>query len=342
MVSFYNRVYHGSPAGSDMVRSNDSFENSESVSVHSFVHDKRFLIPLNEFQLKALGWEYFLNRSECLYNGFQENWPDSVEVEIPRYGSMEKVAGILGSSLQYDSAAFFNLFTSECYLNTFNLNPFTLKAHFLPGKLRLSCHTTPVEFLEMLQKRFDNYWDKAKLRKAEELNLTPVEVVILASIVNGETWKEDEMPKIAGLYLNRLEKGMRLQADPTVVFACKQKDPDWQIMRVEREHLEVESPYNTYLNSGLPPGPIGIPNPASIEAVLDAARHDYIYMVANPDSFGYHTFSTNLEEHRLHSKKYIAWLESIMEPAGTDSITIPDCISLADSLQADSLVVMSN
>lgn len=341
MISFY-KVSYGPSAGMGDLWTDEPFEKNTELSDKSQASENKFPSHPDNLQLKAFGWNYFTNNSPHQYLDLQHAWPDSVEVEMPRYGSMEKVAGILGSSLSHDSAAFFNLFTSECYLNTLHLTPFILKAYFLPGKLKLSCTTEPVEFLEILKERFASYWDKDKLRKAEELNLKPLEVVILASIVNGETWKQDEMPKIAGLYLNRLEKGMRLQADPTVVFACKQKDPDWQIMRVQREHLEVESPYNTYLNNGLPPGPIGIPNPASVEAVLDPVRHDYVYMVANPDSFGYHTFSTNLEEHRLHSKKYIAWLESIMEPAGTDSITIPDCIFLADSIPLDSLVVLSD
>ncbi|MFN3640623.1 MAG: endolytic transglycosylase MltG, partial [Flavobacterium sp.] len=141
--------------------------------------------------------------------------------------------------------------------------------------------------------------------------LTPTEVSILASIVQKETAKVDERPTVAGVYLNRLKKGMPLQADPTVIYAFKMESNDFQqvIKRVYYKHLEVDSPYNTYKYSGLPPGPIFMPDVSSIEAVLNPQRHDFIYFCASVDRFGYHEFATTLEQHNRNKSKYVAWLK---------------------------------
>src|SRR5690606_4597785 len=144
------------------------------------------------------------------------------------------------------------------------------------------------------------FWTDERKQKAQAVNLTPIEVSTLASIVKGEALHVDEMPKIAGLYLNRLRKGMLLQADPTVIFA----NNDFTIRRVLNRHLTIDNPYNTYRYRGLPPGPIMMPSIASIDAVLNPAHHDYIYMCAEADFSGYHAFAVTVAEHQVNARKF--------------------------------------
>ena len=147
---------------------------------------------------------------------------------------------------------------------------------------------------------YENFWTKERKGKAAELNLTPIEVSILASIVDAEALKDDEMPTIAGLYLNRLKKGMKLESDPTVIFAMK----DFTIRRVLTRYLSTPSPYNTYANKGLPPGPIMMPSVNAVKSVLDYKPSDYIYMCAKEDFSGYHNFANNVAEHQKNARKF--------------------------------------
>ena len=151
-----------------------------------------------------------------------------------------------------------------------------------------------------MKKEYDRFWNEERRQKAVAINLTPAEVTTLASIVQSETAQTDELRRVAGLYINRLKKGMLLQADPTVKYAVG----DFSIRRVLDKHLEVESPYNTYKNAGLPPGPISFPETVSIEAVLNYEDHDFIYMAAKEDFSGYHNFAKTLREHNRNAVRY--------------------------------------
>ena len=151
-----------------------------------------------------------------------------------------------------------------------------------------------------MQKEYHNFWDQERLDKAKAIGLTPKQVSTLASIVQAESVKEDEAPVIAGLYLNRLKRGIPLQADPTLVFASG----DFGLKRVLNEHKEVDSPYNTYKHKGLPPGPINMPSIQSIDAVLNYQKHEYIYMCAKEDFSGYHNFTSSLAQHNSNARKY--------------------------------------
>ncbi len=150
----------------------------------------------------------------------------------------------------------------------------------------------------------DNFWTKERLDKAAKLGLTPVEVATIASIVEEESNKKDERPMIARLYINRVKQGMKLQADPTVKFATG----NFALRRITGKHLRTDSPYNTYKNVGLPPGPIRVPNAATLDAVLNAPEHNYIYMCAKEDFSGRHNFAADYATHRKNAKKYQAAL----------------------------------
>jgi UPF0755 protein len=144
------------------------------------------------------------------------------------------------------------------------------------------------------------FWNADRQAKASQMNLNQTEVSVLASIVDSEALNDSEMARIAGLYMNRLQKGMRLEADPTVIFAAN----DFTIRRVLNKHLRINSPYNTYLNKGLPPGPITMPSINAIDAVLNYEKHDYIYMCAKEDFSGYHNYASNLSQHLQNAKKF--------------------------------------
>lgn len=176
----------------------------------------------------------------------------------------------------------------------------TIMSMFIPNTYEIYWTVFIAQFLERMKKEYDHFWTAERLRKAGELSLSPVEVSILASIVEEETADKSEYPIIAGLYINRLRKGMHLQADPTVKFASG----DFELRRILFSHLTIDSPYNTYRNTGLPPGPIRIPSISGIDAVLNYIPHNYLYMVAKEDFSGRHNFAVTLSEHNKYANKY--------------------------------------
>ena len=185
------------------------------------------------------------------------------------------------------------------------MTPQTAIALFIPNTYYCYWDITPNEILWKMKKAYQNFWTKQRKADAEALGLTPNEVMTLASIVEQETAYEPERNAVAGMYLNRLRQGMKLQADPTVKYALN----DFSIKRIMHHHLTVESPYNTYRVEGLPPGPICIPSESSVEAVLHPAEHSYIYMCASPDFSGKHCVATTYEEHMKNARNYAEALD---------------------------------
>ena len=171
---------------------------------------------------------------------------------------------------------------------------------FIPNTYEIYWNTTPDKIVARFHDEYDKFWTAEREEKAKKLHLTRQEVGILASIVKGEALHVDEMPTIAGLYLNRLQRGILLQADPTVIFA----NNDFSIRRVLNKHLTIDNPYNTYRYKGLPPGPIMLPSIAAIDAVLNHETHDYIYMCAKDDFSGYHNFAKTQAEHLVNARKF--------------------------------------
>lgn len=204
-------------------------------------------------------------------------------------------------------------FTSEQFLAACDsvLPPLGFKragypAAFLPDTYEFYWTESPENFVKKLADVRNSFWTPERREQAKSLGLTPVEVATIASIVEEETAKSDEKPKVARLYLNRLQKGMKLQADPTVKFALS----DFSLRRILGKHLAADSPYNTYLHAGLPPGPIRIPARSAIEAVLQAPKHDYLYMCAKEDFSGYHNFASDYPSHQANARRYQAALNA--------------------------------
>jgi UPF0755 protein len=184
--------------------------------------------------------------------------------------------------------------------NAEGFTPQNVISMFIPNTYEVYFNVTGEELVQRMLQEYKNFWSSERQAQAAALGLTPIEVSTLASIVQAETVREDEAPIIAGLYLNRLKKDMPLQADPTLVFAVG----DFTLKRVLNEHKQVNSPYNTYKNIGLPPGPINMPRVSMIEAVLQPDSHHYLYMCAREDFSGYHNFARTLSEHNQNARKY--------------------------------------
>ena len=195
-------------------------------------------------------------------------------------------------------------FADSTYCAELGFTTETIQCMFIPNTYKLYWNITPDNFMKRMQKEYKAFWTADRLAKAAKIGITPVQVSVLASIVEEETAKADEMGMVAGLYLNRLQINMPLQADPTVKYAVG----DVTLKRIMFEHLQVESPYNTYKHTGLPPGPIRVPSIKGINAVLNHDQHNYIYMCAKEDFSGRHNFASTLAEHAKNANRYRAEL----------------------------------
>jgi UPF0755 protein len=212
---------------------------------------------------------------------------------------LENLVDRVASKIEADTVELMNAFTNEAFLakNGFTReNVFTM---FLPNTYEFYWNTSAEKFRDKMLEEYQKFWSKERLSKAENLNLTPVQVTTLASIVHKETVKADERPRVAKVYLNRLDLGMPLQAD---------NDFNQVIKRVYYGDFNIDSPYNTYMYQGLPPGPIAMPDVNAIDAVLNPENHDYIYFCASVERFGYHEFASTLSQHNVNAAKYAQWL----------------------------------
>lgn len=215
------------------------------------------------------------------------------------------LAGIVGSKMESDSAQVMACLNNGPFLKQFGVNPTNVFAIFIPGTYKMYWTDSPEMFLTQMDSAYKKFWNKERRVKAAAAGLSPLQVTILASIVQAEQSRYiDEKPVIAGLYINRLRMGMPLQSDPTLVYARG----DFSIERVREGDKELDSPYNTYKHAGLPPGPINMPEPSSIDAVLNYDKNNYLYMVAEADGSGRHHFSSTLAEQNKYAAKYRKYL----------------------------------
>tara|TARA_B100001094_G_scaffold333246_1_gene409808 strand:+ start:103 stop:1146 length:1044 start_codon:yes stop_codon:yes gene_type:complete len=227
------------------------------------------------------------------------------DLYIPSSRNLKTICAKISNQINIDSSILFKIFNDETFQNRFGFNSYTFPTIIIPNTYEVYSNITEHQLLDLFRRHYKIFWNSSRIKKAKNIGLTQSEVTILASIVQMEQQlKFDEHAKIAGLYINRLKKGMKLQADPTVKFALNKPD----LRRLYYRHLEVDSPYNTYKFKGLPPGPIWIPDSRVIDAVLDYEPHDYIFMCAQPSYSGYHNFSSNNSDHEKYKKDYTNWL----------------------------------
>jgi len=232
-----------------------------------------------------------------------------VKVTFNNLERIENLASKISDFIEADSLSLMNSFNDVNFLNENNLNSESVFSIFLPNTYEFYWNTNADQFRDKMYNQFKSFWTEAKREKARSLNLSPIEVSVLASIVQRETPKVDERPTISGVYFNRLKKNMKLQADPTVVYTIKEKKGfDTKIRRVLYKDLKIKSPYNTYIHRGLPPGPIYMPDFSSIESVLNLENHKYLFFVADVKRPGYHMFASTNREHNKNKRQYTNWL----------------------------------
>ncbi|NOX46361.1 MAG: endolytic transglycosylase MltG [Chlorobi bacterium] len=211
-----------------------------------------------------------------------------------------QLAKVISSQIEPDSAEIILLLNDSSYTEIFEKTPETILSLFIPNTYEVYWNISSTDFMDKMFMEYNKFWNDERKQKARELEMTPLEVSILASIVEQETRKDDEKERMAGVYINRLKYGWRLQADPTIVYAWG----DFSIRRVLNIHKKIDSPYNTYLHEGLPPGPICIPSIASIDAVLNYEHHSYLFFCAKDDFSGYHAFAKTHDQHIVNANKY--------------------------------------
>tara|TARA_Y200000002_G_scaffold383175_1_gene403786 strand:- start:3286 stop:4338 length:1053 start_codon:yes stop_codon:yes gene_type:complete len=232
-----------------------------------------------------------------------------VKVTFNNIQRLEDFASKISNLIEPDSLSLMKSFLGTDFLLTNQLTTESVFAIFIPNTYEFYWNSSPDFFRDRMFKYFNSYWNSERLRKAKLLNLSPIEVSVLASIVQRETPKVDERPTISGVYYNRILKNMKLQADPTVIYTIKQKKGfDTKIRRVLYRDLRIDSPYNTYKYRGLPPGPIYMADISSIESVLNLETHEYLFFVADVSRPGYHMFAKNLYQHNRNKRQYTNWL----------------------------------
>ena len=232
-----------------------------------------------------------------------------VNVTFNNIERLENLASKVSNYIEADSLSLINSFNKELFLKTNNLNPESVFAIFLPNTYEFYWNTSADQFRDKMLNQYNLFWNSSRKKKADSLDLSPIQVSVLASIVQRETPKVDERPTISGVYFNRLKKRMKLQADPTVVYTIKKaKGFDKKIRRVLYKDLKIKSPYNTYLNRGLPPGPIYMSDFSSIESVLNMENNDYLFFVADVKRPGYHIFAKTYRQHNKNKRQYTSWL----------------------------------
>lgn len=226
---------------------------------------------------------------------------EDVKVIFNASRTLEDLAGQVASSIEADSVQLIELFNDDEQAEKYGFDKASFKSMFLPDTYFFDWDTDANEFLERMASEYRSFWNENRLSKARNIELSQSEVTTLSSIVQAEQQIiPSERPRIAGLYLNRLRIGMRLQSDPTVIYALG----NFSKRRVLKKDLSVDSPYNTYKYKGLPPGPINIPSKQSIDAVLNAEKHNYIYMCAKADFSGYHAFAKDLRTHNANARAF--------------------------------------
>ncbi|MBT0608579.1 endolytic transglycosylase MltG [Aequorivita echinoideorum] len=235
-----------------------------------------------------------------------------INVKFNNQERLEDLAGHISQRIEADSLSLITAMRDSKFLQENNLDENTALSLYIPNTYEFYWNSSAETFRDKMKLEYERFWNETRTEKAKKLNLTKQQVISLAAIVQKETAKVDERPRVAGVYINRLKKGMLLQADPTVIYAMKKESGDYSqvVKRVLYKDLELDSPYNTYKYSGIPPGPITMPDISSIDAILTPENHDYYFFVADVSNFGYHKFAKTLAQHNINKVEYVRWLNN--------------------------------
>ena len=282
-------------------------QNSDTYQIPKFnwlANQKKFLKP------KA--GKYVLTKGMSLndvINLLRSGNQTPVKVSFNHQDTLEKFSGRIASQIEADSITILEVFKDSVFLSENKLTKASVLGIMIPNTYEFYWNVSAENFRNKLLKEYNKFWNKERLTKASSLKLSKQEVMTLASIVQKETVKIIERPIVAGLYLNRIKRGIPLQSDPTIIYILKRKNGiDFQVKRVLYKDLKISSPFNTYLNKGLPPNLIAMPDISSIDAVLNYKKHNYIYMCASVTKFGFHEFTSTLSQHNRNALRYQRWL----------------------------------
>lgn len=263
----------------------------------------KMIAKLNDYNQNIFTGAYRINSEMTVLETFRmlkAGRQTPVRLIVPSVRTMDKLASRIAKQIMADSVSIVSLLNDSSYIASLGYGKATIPALFIPNTYEVYWNMTADGFMKRMVRENKSFWNTERTEKAKALDMTKEEVCTLASIVDEETANNAEKPLVAGLYINRLKRGMLLQADPTVKFSLQ----DFGLRRILFKHLETDSPYNTYKHAGLPPGPIRIASVAGINSVLNYSRHDYIYMCAKEDFSGTHNFASNLSEHNRNARRY--------------------------------------
>lgn len=305
----YNEIFRVNVIKSDLflVPTGSSFEQVfDLLKQGGFLKNPasfEWVASKKNYRNRVLPGAYKVKNGWCnnqLVNLLRSGAQTPVKVTFNNIRFREELAGRLSHYLEPDSVAFLTAFNNEKITSNLGFSKESFPMIIIPNTYQFYWNTTPQKFIERMKHEYDRFWNGERINKSTDLGLTPLQIVTIASIVQEETNKNDEKACIAGVYINRLKRGWPLQADPTVKFAMG----DFLVKRVLTKNLSIDSPYNTYKYVGLPPGPINFPDSATVDAVLNAENHNYMYFCAKEDFSGYHNFARSLPEHNRNAAKY--------------------------------------
>ena len=278
----------------------------DSLNVHGCIGNQMVfnsMARLRHYRDNVKGGCYVIGAEAPVWNVLTKLYygnQDAIRVTINKYRTPQQLCKYLGNRLEFSGDTLLAMLSDDTLCAAYGHTTQTIIGMFPQNTYEIYWNTTPRKFLDRMRKESSRFWTSERQQKCKALKLTENEVITLASIVEEETNKNDEKADIASVYLNRIRKGMPLQADPTLKFALG----DFTLQRLLNRHTEVESPYNTYLHKGLPPGPICIPSAASIDAVLQNKQTEYLYFCARADFSGYHAFATTLAAHNANANAF--------------------------------------
>lgn len=288
----------------------DRDDTTDSIyhKIKQYGHVKHFdgflwMAKYKDFDRNIHTGRYAIRPNENVYHvfsRFSRGYQEPMNLTLGSVRTLDRLVRSVGKQLMIDSAEIARQLFDSTFQAKMGYTSATIPSLFIPETYQVYWDMSVDEFFQRIRKEHERFWNKDRLAQATAIGMTPEEVCTLASIVEEETNNNAEKPIVAGLYINRLHKNMPLQADPTVKFALQ----DFELRRITNEHLQVNSPYNTYLNAGLPPGPIRIPSKKGIDSVLNYTKHNYIYMCAKEDFSGTHNFASNYSDHMANARKY--------------------------------------
>lgn len=314
--NFYNKIYKPNTAkeGDVYIPSNSNFDEVENLVRPFLKRVKPFTWVANKknYPNSIKSGKYHIvegMNNNDLVNLLRSGNQTPVKLSFNNQDTFEKLAGRISEQIEADSISLLKAFKNQSFISKAGFNSKTSIGMYIPNSYEFYWNTSAETFQNKMLNEYKRFWNANRIEKAKKLKLSKNEVITLASIVQKETASIKERPIVAGLYLNRYQDKWPLQADPTIIFALKQQTgSDTVIKRVLTKDLAIDSPYNTYKNVGLPPGPIAMPDISSIDAVLNPAKHNYYYMCASITNIGQHEFAKTLSQHNRNASKYQQWL----------------------------------